>query len=428
MPSRLRVWLLSAVRTRTRAAVSVALLVALALGAWYGARVLLFRRDQLAGREALERYDFPEARRKLAACLRRWPDDPPALLLAAEAARRDGLLDEAQGLLDRHYDNSERTTPEAALQWILLRVQRGQVKDHVATLLEYLEIRHPQSEQIFEALAQGCVHVYNLREAAFWTKQLLDRYPHNPVGRLLQAQALETLGKGEQAAEIAGKLVEDYPHNDKARTYLAGLLAKLRRYDEAAEQYRELRRRQPGELTPLLGLARVRMAQDRLDDAEPLVAELREKHGDDSEALLACARFELRRDRPAEAEPLLRRALELAPNDHEVHHELGICLERLGRTEESRRHLERFREIEADLMALEKAALAMSKNPSDLKPRREAGRLCLRNGQTAEGLRWLAGVLEQAPDDKATHQILADYYAAHGDPERAAYHRRKATP
>jgi Flp pilus assembly protein TadD len=157
-----------------------------------------------------------------------------------------------------------------------------------------------------------------------------------------------------------------------------------------------------------------------------LVRELQEKHADNADALLECARFALRQKRPADAEPLLRRALRLAPGDHEVHYELAGCLSQLGRADEARRHLERHKQIEADLVQLDKAVQAMVKKPGDPGPRLEAGRICLRNGQVAEGLRWLAGALELDPNHKPTHQALADYYQSVGDAARAEYHRGRA--
>jgi tetratricopeptide (TPR) repeat protein len=426
MSIRLRHWLLFPVRTPTRAVLSVAVVALLALAGWHGLRVLDFHREQAAAREALAKNDFPEARRRLASCLALWPRDPATLLLMAQASRRDGLLDEAEEHLDRYREQIVGSTPEGALQGVLLQVQRGQVKEHVHALIDYLEVRHPDSEQILEALAKGCVHVYRLDEATFWTKQLLDRFPDNPIGRLLDAQTNETLRRRERAIETMRRLVEDYPRNDKARQYLATLLFKAHQYKEAAEHYRELHRRQPDEVTRLLGLVRVLVTLERLDEAEPLLHELEEKHADNSEALLECGRFALRQKRPADAEPLLRRAVGLAPNDHEVHFALALCLGQLNQTDESRRHLERFKQIEADLILLEKSLVAMLNSPGDPKPRREAGKICLRNGQVSEGLRWLYGVLDVSPNDKPTHQILANYFASQGDTARATFHSDQA--
>ncbi|MCI0641745.1 MAG: tetratricopeptide repeat protein, partial [Gemmataceae bacterium] len=280
--------------------------------------------------------------------------------------------------------------------------------------------------QILEALAQGCVHVYRLDEASFWTKQLLDRFPHNPIGRLLDAQTNETMRRREKALQITRRLVEDYPGNDKARLYLAGLLVKTHKYDEAAAHYQKLHRRQPADLKPLLGLVGVLLKLERFDEAGPYLRELEDKHADNSVALLECGRYALYQKRPADAESLLRRAVQVAPFDHEVHFELAVCLQQLNRKDEAQRHLERFQEIEEDMKRLEKAFQGMVKDPADPAPRLEAGRLCLRNGQVTEGLRWLFGVLDLVPNHKATHEVLADHFDSVGDSARAKHHRARA--
>jgi len=293
-------------------------------------------------------------------------------------------------------------------------------------MIAHLEHRHPQSEQILESLAMGCAQVYRLDEASFWTKRLLEQFPRNPAGRLLDAQTRETLHYRERSLEIARQLVEDYPGNDRARLYLAGLLSRNRRYEEAVEHFRELHRRDPADLVSLLGLVRVLLPLDMLDEAGPLVRRLEEEHLNSTDAMLECGRFAMRQKRFADAERFLSRALRQAPNDYEVHLEMAVCLEQLDRADEARGHLERFKQIEAEMKNLEKAVQAMVKSPADPAPRLEAGRICLRNGQVEEGIRWLSGVLDLVPDHGPTHLILADFYASQGDARRARFHRDRA--
>ena len=423
MHSRLGRWLHPLFRTRPRAALSLVALAVLAAGSWQGLRAARFHWCKSAAEEALGRYDFREASRQLDVCLALWPDDPAALLLAAQAARRQGRLDDADALLDRHRRAAGTATPEARLQAMLVRVQQGQVKSHVYLLIEDIEVRHPASEQIMESLALGSVHVYRLDEASFWTKQLLDRFPANPVGRLLDAQTHETLRRRERALEITRRLVADYPTDDRARLYLASLLLKTRDYEGAAREYREVRLHQPRDLGALLGLLAALQALDRAEEAAPLLRELEEHHADSAAALLERARVALRADRPADGEPLLRRAAALAPNDHAIRLDLATCLERLGRPDEARPHLDRFRESEADMKRLDEAFQATIKTPSDLAPRMEAGRICLRNGQAAEGVRWLLGVLDLAPGHRPAHQLLAEHFESVGEDRLAGHHR-----
>src|SRR5262249_24774407 len=194
----------------------------------------------------------------------------------------------------------------------------------------------------------------------------------------------------------------------------------------AAGQYEELHRQEPAQAQHLLCLVRCWDRLGRPEDARPLIRQLQEQHPDNSEALLVCGQFALAEQRPADAEPLLRRALELAPNAHEVPYQLGVCLQQLARPEEAWRHVERAKQIEDDLVRLEKVFEATVRTPADPEPRLEAGQICLRNGQVAEGLRWLFGALEAAPDHKPTHAGLADYFASQGDLEKAEHHRQLA--
>lgn len=412
-------------RTRRRTILSTLALLTLGFLAWHAARLtrahLAFERAE----EALQRYDFAAAREqvRLAAELR--PRKPAVWLLAAQAARRDGDVNEAKSHL-RRYKTLAGDTPDGRLEASLQQVQLGEIESDVYDLMAKADAGHPETEQILEALLVGSVQVYHFDRAAFWAHHLLTRFPKNPIGRLIRAQMDDVLGKRDGATARCRELLADFPDNAKAKTLLAGLLYRAQQFEEAADLYDELRRKRPDDLSPLLGLERCRDRMGRADEARALVQELEQQFPANSEALLECGRFALADDRVADAERLLRRAIELAPGDHEVHYQLGLCLERMGKTEEAREHFERFKQVEADLVRLDGFLKAVVNNPRDPAPRREAGMICLRNGQIAEGLRWLQGALEIAPNDKATHAALADYYMGQGDLNMSSYHRLRA--
>lgn len=425
---RLTQWLSFFMRSPAIAVLTIAVLLLLGWGGWRGLNQFQFRRHLAAAEQALAEYDFAESRGRIGSCLALRPNDPQVLLLAARTCRRDGQLEEAAGYLDRHRAATGSSTPESQLESVLIQVQLGHVKQYVDRLIENLEIRHPASEQILESLALGCVHVYRLDEATFWTNLLRDRFPQNALGRLLDAQTQDTLHHREKAQPTAEQLVADFPKYDKARLYLAGLLFDTNQYEQAVPHYQLLHRRRPDDLEPLLHLASALVNLERIEEARPLFLELQAKHTDSSQALLEIGRFAIQEDRPEDAEPLLRRAAELTPYDHEIHLDLATALERLGRSEESRTHLERFEQIEADMKLLDAAFQAMVKAPSDPEPRLQAGRICLRNGQVTEGLRWLSGVLDLVPDHQATHEALADYYESQGEKALAKQHRVQIRP
>jgi tetratricopeptide (TPR) repeat protein len=393
---------------------------------WYGICLLRFCRDRAEAEKSLAEYDFAAARGRLAECVQLWPRDPATRLLAAQAARRDGDLDGAEQQLDAYRTLCRGPTPEKQLEWTLIRAERGHVSEVVEYLISCLDTHHPASEQILEALMVGCVQVYQLDRGRFWLEELQKKAPKNPIGRLVRAQTMESLGNDSVALEGYRALVADYPKYAKARASLAALMLRLRSYEEAAAQYEELRRQQPEQAQHLLGLVRCKYQPGRTEEARPLIRQLEQQHADNSEALLVCGQFALSEERPADAERLLRRAVALAPNDQEAHEQLGVCLQQLDRLEEARQHLERAKQIEADKIRLEKVFESTVRTPVDPVPRQEAGQICLRIGQTAEGLRWLYGALEVAPDHKPTHAALADYFAAQGNVEQAERHRQLA--
>jgi Flp pilus assembly protein TadD len=426
MASRLRQWLRFPFENPVLGVLLTILFLLLGYVAWLGGCDLWVRWDRAEAEKALAEYDFAEARRRLAHCIQLRPSDPDLRILAAQTARRDGDLSSAEEQLDAYHKLIGDYSPREREERALLMAQDGKVHEVVQPLMELLDMRHPQSEQILEALAMGCVQSYQLNRALFWVHELLEKWPKNGIGRLLLAQTTNTQGNRDKALALLLELSADYPRYYPARASLASMLFKSRRYREALIEYAALHQQRPGELVPLLGLA---SSYDRLgstDEARPLMKQLEERFPDWSEALLECGRFALEEKRPADAERLLRHAVELAPNDHRVHRELGVCLDQLGRPEESRKELKRCKEIEADLILLEKTMDEMGKAPNDPKPYREAGKICLRNGQASEGLRWLYGVLDIAPNDKATHQILADYFASKGDTQQARIHAQKA--
>src|SRR5262245_56399250 len=172
MSGRLRSWFLFPIRRP-----GLALLAAMILGLggyllWQGSRVAWFQWNRAEAEKALAEYDFPEAKGRLAECVRLRPFDPAVRLLAAQAARRDGDLEAAKEQLDRCDQLTRGPTADAKLERKLLKAQQGQVDSVVAEMLSLLDVHHPASEQILEALAMGCVHVYQLDRTRFWIEAL----------------------------------------------------------------------------------------------------------------------------------------------------------------------------------------------------------------------------------------------------------------
>jgi tetratricopeptide (TPR) repeat protein len=425
-PDRLRRAAACCFRTRRRTQLTVLLTLAVGWLAWSGVGLVRAAVARAAAERALAAYDFPTARARLAEAVRLRPRYSGAWLLAAQAARRAGDLPAAKSHLDRFCALAGVTAPDGRLEQRLQLAQQGQAGDDAADLLKLVDDEHPDAEQILEALALGENHIYRFDRAGLLLDHLLTRFPRNPIGRLLRARLAAAKGRREVALGECRALLADFPESWDARLLLAGLVADAQEFAPALEQYERLRAGRPDDATAALGLARCLEGAGRRDEARALWEELADRFPDRGDVQFQCGRFALQENRPADAERLLRRAVELAPHDSEAEYQLGLCADRLGQAAEAQRHFERFKRIEADLRRFDSLMKAVIEAPQDPAPRREAGLVCVRNGRTAEGLRWLRGALGIAPADKATHAALADCYRALGNAALADYHREQA--
>src|SRR5262249_27177277 len=77
-----------------------------------------------------------ESRERLRFCLPVWPRSPEVHLLAAKAARRSGDLDAAEYHLNRCLKLQSGATEAVQLEFLLLRVQSGEVDELAPVLLE----------------------------------------------------------------------------------------------------------------------------------------------------------------------------------------------------------------------------------------------------------------------------------------------------
>jgi predicted Zn-dependent protease len=403
------------------------LLLLLAGGAaasWYGRREYLLWSHRSAAEAALQHFDLEAARTELEACLELTPRDADLLLLAARADRRAGYYDQAERRLNSYQDLQGKATPDGALERALLNAQRGrlgEVEDHLESLLD---VHHPDSARILEAMARGKVEVYRLREAGPLWDELLRLEPGNVQALIARGQLLEVVGARKDALASYRAAVEAEPNHYTARAVLAEALARDHQTAAATEQYEALRQRRPHDPAALLGLARAYVDLGRRSDARAVLEELLRERPDDPDGSLEQGKLLLDLESASAAEPLLRRAAEAMPFDHHAQFHYAICLGSLNRAEEAAAYQKRGEAIEADAKKLEEALGQTLKTPGDPKPHLEAGRICMRNGREGEGLRWMMGALQCDPKDRATHEALAEYYERHGDEAAAAEHRR----
>jgi Tfp pilus assembly protein PilF len=379
-----------------------------------------------AAEQAQARYDFDEALEHLTACLRVQPRNAALHIQLARVARRAGHFEQAAEHLET-CQQLEGVTPENALEWALLRTARGEVTDTEDLLQKQVDHGSTETAQILEALAQGYIRTYRLGNAMDCLNRLLAREPDHVRALIWRASLKESAGKAEEAEADLRRAVDVQPDHVGARSRFGEFLLRHKKAEEALHQFEYLRPGRGGDQPAvLLGLARSQRQLGATESARQVLDALLARYPQEGEALIERGQLALESESSAAAEGWFRRAIAESPLNPQAHYLLAQSLRGQGKDREAQQH-EAIREgLENDRKRLEVVVVQVGKAPSDPAPRLEAGQICFRLGKEREGLRWLLSALQQAPHDRQTHAVLADYYERTGQPGLAANHRRQA--
>jgi predicted Zn-dependent protease len=392
-------------------------------GGWY-----LWTRGQfLDAQDALARHDWTEARLRLEAARRGWPNDPAVYLLAARASRRLEHLDEAEG----HLDTCERLQggPSHAteVERALLRVHRGDLAGAEPFLRTCLAQDDPDSVEILDVLSAALLLNYRVAEAHRLLDELLRRQPDNFDALVARGWTAENQAWYPLAVESLEKALALRPESDKVRLSLAEIQVVLGRYDDAQGHFEQLRRRRPKDAAVLFGLARSLAGRGQKAEALRLLDGLLADHPDDWKALGERGWLYVQLDRPADGEPDLRRAYALAPPDLPLVVRLADCLRLEGKKDEADVFRHKADRLQADIArAGELGDLIRDKKPDDPALRHELACILLRLGKQQDALHWFQTALDKDPAYRPTHEKLAEFYRQVGALEQAAYHQRFA--
>jgi tetratricopeptide (TPR) repeat protein len=411
-----------------RLGLALALLVLLGLtafGAWVAGINLWAGYHFRAARHAIDHYHDTEAIAHLEACLTVWPHDPETLLLAARAARRLGDFARAESFQIQYRDACGVEDNDLMLEDLLLLAQRGEVDTVRRSCRTLVEDDHPQAPLVLEAMTNGYLRQFRLRDALACLDEWLKRQPDNPQALFLKGRVYDQgLNLSEARASYRRALQLD-PERDDARLYLAGKLLDLVQAAEALPHLKYLRKRLPNNpLVPVL-LARCCKLLRQPEEAERILDEMLSRFPNDSLALAERGGLALDRGRPKDAVAWLRRAAEQGPGNYEAHYRLFQALTQTGQIDAARKIEERLRQMKHDIDRIQEIVTRkMQEAPHDPALHYEAGTIALRAGAVDEGLRWLQSALKEDPQYLPAHRALAEFYERVGHTGHAARHRR----
>ena len=376
---------------------------------------------------AIGRRDFDEAQAHLALCLEVWRTDEATHFLLARTARRAG----SYAVAEQHLKACKKLgwVPEAiALERALLEAQRDDPAAVEVYLLGCVHEDHPDSVLILEALTQGYLKNFRLKQALDCLELWLRRQPDDVQALAWRGEALERLHHYERAIDDYRRALDLDPGRDEIRLRLAAILIEDHRLDEAVGHCELLYQRQPGNPEAVIGLAVCRREQGRTEEARQLLDLLLAAAPRHPQGLTERGKLALDSGQLEEAEDWLRKAVAVAPYERDTVHAFCKCLQGRGKQDEAKGWLERLARIDTDLVRMNEVMHRIMLAPRDPKLCSEAGAILLRNGQEEAGLHWLNSALQEQPGCRPAHQALADYFERHGKPDPAAYHRRLAGP
>jgi tetratricopeptide (TPR) repeat protein len=382
-----------------------------------------------AAKQAWNRYHSAEALEHFHACFHIWPWSRSSRLhlLAAQAARRQGDFDEARRLLDECQNTLHDDSPEAVVEWALLRAAMGDLDATASELRNAARQDLKLLPLVLEALAEGYLIMSRILDALRTTDAWLELEPNNPQAWFVRGKIHRQVGAVQAIAADYQRVLELDPQRTEARWWLAQALIAIGRYNEA---YRELEiygRSHAHDVDVQVHRAICLRLMGRTEEARSLLDGVLAEHPQHGLALLTRGQLLMSQEHYAEAEPWLRQAVGVLPYDLKGHNALWECLRQQGKTEEAETQRERTDALR-DLTNQRSDILTrlMQQRPDDPALHCKLGTLYLQLGSPQVGEAWLLSALRLDAHYKPALEALAKYYQHRGDSERAEGYRRQA--
>ena len=203
--------------------------------------------------------------------------------------------------------------------------------------------------------AFNLARIYQLQKKyaaqVYYLRQTLASNPPKEVefrSRLALATALDQMGSTDVAVEEFRKLVAAFPGSAEAHEALGNAYGRRFLYKEARRELEQTVRIDPQNNSARLSLAKALLKIGEASTCILTVQDYISRVPGDYEGYLVLGEACRWEGDLGRAEDRLRHAVMLKPDDYDARYNLGMVLERTGRTEEAINELEAARELDSD--------------------------------------------------------------------------------
>jgi tetratricopeptide (TPR) repeat protein len=376
-------------------------------------------------RRDLQARRVEDAQRRLSYCLLVWPRSVPVHILAARAARSRGDFETAEAHLNHCLKLQKDANDDVQLEFLLMRVQRGEVDEVAPLLLLAVERGHPQSTLILETLARAYMHTLRYGPAAGCLARWIELDPDNAEPHHWRGWVRQRVNHYSGAVADYERALELDPDLVEVRLRLAEMFLLRANVPQALPHLERLHRQYPDRADVMARLGECRYHQGEKAEARQLLVAARQELPNDSLLLICLAKMDLDENRPERAEQLLRRVLKEDPTDTEARFSLIKALRLQGRKKEADDAQAHYDRDVVMLRRANKLLQAEADRPSnDPNALYGIGVAFLASSQERLGLYWLDQALQLDPRHEPTRRALVEHFEKKGDHKAAAEHRR----
>ncbi len=312
-------------------------------------------------------------------------------------------------------------------QWLALAQtsQFSEMDDHWSEL--FLDAADDGPE-LSNAYVTWCLSRLNLQDGLRVISAWEADFPADPQPHFMRGRVNEVMLRWAEAVEeYQVALALDDTRND-VRFRLGNALMHLLKNDAAVRELRACLAVDPLHADATVALSKCLFKLDDESASRQLLQELVQRHPTHVPALHALGDLELTASNYQAAENALSRAVAIKPEDQTIRYALTKALQRLGRKEEAREHLQFVQEATKPLLRLANLTADLVEDPNNIELRSEIAQITWKYKSHEEGAQWFHSLLDLAPGHAATHLALAEHYTLKGDQEQVDFHRRLAEP